>query len=125
MTRAIRAPGRRVLITGIGILTPVGIGCDAFWQGVRAGRSPVRRIDRFDPRQFRSQVAAQIDDFDPLAFMDSRAARRTDRFSQFSMAAGRMALEDGGLATHEGVARDGAVQAGIYLGSALGGIAYA
>jgi 3-oxoacyl-[acyl-carrier-protein] synthase II len=121
---------RRVWITGIGVVSPIGTGRDAFWAGVRRGTSPVRRIDRFDPSPFRSQVAAQIDDFDPLDHMDARAARQLDRFSQFGLAAGRQALADAGLA-HDGgdsTARADGVDRerfGIYLGSALGGIAYA
>ena len=115
---------RRVWITGLGPLTPSGIGVDGFRQGLRAGRSPVRRIDRFDPSAFRSQVAAQMDDFEPLDFMDARTARQVDRFSQFALAAGRLALEDARLVP----GRDGSAdreRIGIYLGSALGGIAYA
>jgi 3-oxoacyl-[acyl-carrier-protein] synthase II len=113
----------RVWITGIGIVSPIGTGREAFWAGVRAAKSPVRRIDRFDPSPFRSQVAAQVDDFEPLDHMDAKAARQLERFSQFSLAAGRLALADAGLG-------DGAMGAdrdrfGIYLGSALGGIAYA
>jgi len=118
---------RRVWITGLGVVSPIGTGRDAFWAGVRAGVSPVRRIDRFDPSPFRSQVAAQIDDFDPLDHMDARTARQLDRFSQFGLAAGRLALGDAGL---PGDDIDGAPgvdpeRFGIYLGSALGGIAYA
>jgi 3-oxoacyl-[acyl-carrier-protein] synthase II len=115
---------RRVWITGIGPLTPSGMGVDGFRAGLRAGRSPVRRIDRFDPSAFRSQVAAQMDDFEPLDFMDARTARQVDRFSQFALAAGRLALEDARLVP----GRDGSAdreRIGIYLGSALGGIAYA
>jgi 3-oxoacyl-[acyl-carrier-protein] synthase II len=115
---------RRVWITGLGPLTPSGIGVDGFRRGLRAGRSPVRRIDRFDPSAFRSQVAAQMDDFEPLDFMDARTARQVDRFSQFALAAGRLALEDARLVP----GRDGSAdreRIGIYLGSALGGIAYA
>jgi 3-oxoacyl-[acyl-carrier-protein] synthase II len=118
---------RGVWITGIGVVSPIGSGRDAFWAGVRAGVSPVRRIDRFDPSPFRSRVAAQIDDFDPLDHMDARTARQLDRFSQFGLAAGRQALDDAGL----GGAADGGADGvdrerfGIYLGSALGGIAYA
>jgi 3-oxoacyl-[acyl-carrier-protein] synthase II len=115
---------RRVWITGLGPLTPSGIGVNAFRDGLRAARSPVRRIDRFDPSAFRSQVAAQMDDFEPLDFMDARTVRQVDRFSQFALAAGRLALEDARLVP----GRDGSAdreRIGIYLGSALGGIAYA
>src|SRR5258706_12953171 len=85
--------GPRVWITGIGIITAAGTGLEAFRAGLRAGRSPVRRIDRFDPAPFRSQVAAQVDDFDPLAHMDPKTARQLDRFSQFGLVAGRPALQ--------------------------------
>jgi 3-oxoacyl-[acyl-carrier-protein] synthase II len=115
---------RRVLITGLGIVTATGIGLDAFRAGLLAARSPVRRIDRFDPSPFRSQVAAQVDDFDPLDHMDARTARQLDRFSQFGLAAGQLALADAGLSPgREGCAAPERI--GIYLGSALGGIAFA
>jgi 3-oxoacyl-[acyl-carrier-protein] synthase II len=115
---------RRVWITGIGPITAIGTGRDAFRVGLRAGRSPVKRIDRFDPSPFRSQVAAQVDDFDPLAWMPPKTARQLDRFSQFGLVAGQLALADAGLRPGED---DGARadRIGIYLGSALGGIAYA
>lgn len=115
---------RRVWITGIGVISAVGIGLDAFRAGLREGRSPVKRIDRFDPSPFRSQVAAQIDDFAPLDHMDARAARSLDRFSQFGLAAGRMAMADAGLVPGAPGAAHGD-RIGIYLGSALGGIAFA
>ena len=88
---------RRVWITGLGIITAIGTGLDAFRAGLRAARSPVKRIDRFDPSPFRSQVAAQVDDFDPLAWMPPKTARQLDRFSQFGLVAGRLALDDAGL----------------------------
>ena len=117
-------PVRRVWITGIGLVTPIGIGLEAFWAGLRAGRSPVRAIDRFDATPFRSRVAAQVDDFDPLSIMDARTARGLDRFSQFSLAAGRQAMADAGLSPgSRGHVR--ADRIGVYIGSALGGIAYA
>ncbi|MEZ0240538.1 MAG: beta-ketoacyl synthase [Chloroflexota bacterium] len=115
---------RSVWITGLGLITPIGTGREAFWAGVRAGRSPVRRIDRFDPAPFRSQVAAQVDDFDPLAHMDPKTARQLDRFSQFGLVAGRLALEDARLTPGENGSAE-RERIGIYLGSALGGIAYA
>ncbi len=115
---------RRIWITGIGIVTPIGTGVDAFRAGLRAARSPVARIDRFDPSPFRSQVAAQVDDFDPLAWMPAKTARQLDRFSQFALVAGRLALDDAAL-TPGGPQAPAADRIGIYLGSALGGIAYA
>lgn len=115
---------RRVWITGIGLVTPIGTGIDAFRDGLRQAESPVKRIDRFDPSAFRSQVAAQIDDFDPLAWMPPRTARQLDRFSQFGMVAGRLALDDAGLRPGDAGAPD-QDRIGIYLGSALGGIAFA
>ena len=115
---------RRIWITGIGIVTASGIGVDAFRVGLRDGHSPVQRIDRFDPTPFRSQVAAQVDAFDPLAYMPAEHARRLDRFSQMGMAAGRLALDDAAFVPDaRGTAS--AERTGIYLGSALGGIAYA
>jgi 3-oxoacyl-[acyl-carrier-protein] synthase II len=120
---------RRVWITGLGLVTPVGIGREAFWAGVHAGRSPVQRIDRFDPSAFRSQVAAQADAFKPLDHMDAKTARQLDRFSQFGLVAGRLALEDAGLGAGDDGRRAAAgaerERFGVYLGSALGGIAYA
>ncbi len=115
---------RRVWITGIGPLTAIGTGNDAFRAGLRTGVSPVKRIDRFDPSPFRSQVAAQIDDFDPGAWMPPKTARQLDRFSQFGLVTGQLALEDAGLRPGEGGAA-APERIGIYLGSALGGIAYA
>ncbi len=115
---------RRIWITGIGVITPIGTGLDAFRAGLRAGLSPVKRIDRFDPSPFRSQVAAQVDDFDPLSWMPPKTARQLDRFSQFGLVAGRLALDDARMTP----GADGAAapeRIGIYLGSALGGIAYA
>ncbi len=119
-----RIDRRRVWITGIGPITAIGTGRNGFRAGLRAGVSPVMRIDRFDPSPFRSQVAAQVDDFDPLAWMPPKTARQLDRFSQFGLVAGQLALADAKLQPGE---RDAPSpeRIGIYLGSALGGIAYA
>jgi 3-oxoacyl-[acyl-carrier-protein] synthase II len=115
---------RRIWITGLGLVTPIGTGVDAFRAGLRRAESPVKRIDRFDASPFRSQVAAQVDDFDPLAWMPPKTARQLDRFSQFGMVAGRLALDDAGMRPGEAGAPD-PDRVGIYLGSALGGIAFA
>ena len=115
---------RRIWVTGIGLITPIGTGIEAFRAGLHAACSPVKAIDRFDPSPFRSHVAAQIDDFEPLSWMPPKTARQLDRFSQFGLVAGRLALDDSGLVPGaRGAAESDRI--GIYLGSALGGIAYA
>ena len=111
---------RRVVITGIGAVTPVGHGHDGLWRGVLANRSAVRAIDRFDPSPFPSRVAAQIDDFVPTDHLEPKRARRLDRFSQLAVAAARMAADDAQLPL-DGEGRD---QTGVFLGSALGGVAF-
>lgn len=116
---------RRVWITGLGLITATGSGRDGFWAGVQAGRSPVRAIDRFDASPFRSRVAAHVDDFEPLDHMPAKTARQLDRFSQFGLAAGQMALADAGLRPGDDPRAAEPHRVGIYLGSALGGIAYA
>jgi 3-oxoacyl-[acyl-carrier-protein] synthase II len=114
-------PERRVVITGIGPVTPIGIGRDAFWSGLRAARSAVRRITRFDPTPFRSHVAAEIDDFDPTRWVEPRRARRLDRCSLFSLAAARLALVDAGIELD----REDPDRIGAMMGTALGGVSFA
>ncbi|MFH1764225.1 MAG: beta-ketoacyl synthase N-terminal-like domain-containing protein [Gemmatimonadota bacterium] len=91
------ADHRRVVITGLGPITASGIGVDAFWKGLNRGQSPIRRVDRFDASAFRSQLAAQVDDFDPSDFFEAQAARRLDRFGQFTLVATILALKDADL----------------------------
>lgn len=112
---------RRVVITGLGLVTPIGIGAENLWAGVLAGRSAVGPLTRFDPSPFRSRLAAEIPSFDPLDYVDAHAVRRMDRFAQFGVAAARLAMQDAvldrcSIAPH---------RAGVAVGSALGGIAYA
>jgi 3-oxoacyl-[acyl-carrier-protein] synthase II len=109
---------RRVVITGIGAITPIGSGAEGLWQGVRCGEPAGRRITRFDPAGLRSQVAAEIPHFDPTEYVSAKRARRLDHFSQLSVAASAQALADAGLAGGSPELRRGAV----YLGSALGGV---
>src|SRR5438874_2296675 len=104
---------KSVVITGIGAITPIGSGRDGLWRGVVGGQSAVRRITRFDPSQFRSQVAAQVDDFNPLDYLDAARARRLDRYSQFAVAAAQQAVLDSGLCLSS---RD-AEHTGVYFGS--------
>ena len=114
-------PERRVVITGIGPVTPIGVGVDDFWEGLRGARSVVRRLTRFDPSPFRSQLAAEVDGFEPAMWMEPRRAKRLDRCSQFTLAAARLAITDAGLElTSEDPDRIGAM-----MGSALGGVEFA
>ncbi len=109
------------MITGLGAVTPLGHGCADLWCGLRRGRSAVGPLTRFDASAFKSQVAAQIDDFDPLQWVDARTVRRMDRYSQFAVVAAVQALADSGLELTATDRQDG----GVYLGSALGGLAFA
>jgi 3-oxoacyl-[acyl-carrier-protein] synthase II len=110
---------RRVVITGIGAVTPIGAGVEGLWRGVQRGKSAVTSIKRFDASPFASRVAAEID-FDPLDFLPARQARRLDRFSQLAIVSAQMAVEDSGICPEE-LKRN---RAGIYIGSALGGVAF-
>jgi 3-oxoacyl-[acyl-carrier-protein] synthase II len=110
----------RVFITGIGAITPIGSGKDGLWRGALGGRRGVKSIDRFDASAFRSQVAGQVDDFDPGALLNRKEAQRTDRFSQFAIAAAQMAFDD---ANYTPTGDDG--DFGVWIGSALGGAAFA
>lgn len=110
----------RVAVTGIGLVTPLGIGVEDVWTNVLAERIAVRALTRFPAEAYRSKIAAEIDGFDPRDFVSDKRIRRTDRFAQFAIAASRLALAD--AAYH--VNGNGS-DVGVYLGSALGGLAYA
>ncbi|HMU61103.1 MAG TPA: beta-ketoacyl-ACP synthase II [Gemmatimonadales bacterium] len=112
---------RRVVITGIGAITPIGIGVEALWAGLQRGESAVRTITRFDPAPFRTRIAAQVDDFHATDHIEERKARRIDRFGQFSVAASRMALVDADL----DLGKENRDRVGVMMGTALGGIGMA
>jgi len=106
------------VITGVGVVTPLGIGKEAFWDGLANGRSGIRRITRFDPSDLSSQIAGEVPDFEPLDFMDRKDARRMDRFTQFAVAAAALALADAGLDDKVPLGE----RAGVLIGSGVGGI---
>ena len=110
---------RRVVITGMGVVTPVGTGIVQFWDNMISGKSGVSRIETFDVEKIASKIAAQIKDFDPTAFMDAKAAKRMDRFAQFAVAATVLALEDSGLK----ITGENENDVGVYIGSGIGGLA--
>jgi 3-oxoacyl-[acyl-carrier-protein] synthase II len=102
-------------------VTPIGTGAGELWEGLRARRSAVREITRFDPAPFRSRIAAEIPDYRAQDFLDSKRARRYDRFSQLSVTAALLALRDAELE----LGRQDPERVGAMMGSALGGVAFA
>jgi 3-oxoacyl-[acyl-carrier-protein] synthase II len=112
---------RRVVITGVGAITPIGTTADGLWQGLREEKSAVRLISRFDPEPFRSHIAAEVPDFRAGDFLEDRRVRRLDRFGQFSVAAARLAVEDAEL----DLASCDLERVGSTMGTALGGVGYA
>jgi 3-oxoacyl-[acyl-carrier-protein] synthase II len=116
-----RSGKRRVAITGVGAITPIGLTASGLWCGIRRERSAVGLISRFDPSPFRSHVAAEVTDFVATDHLERKRAKRLDRFGQFSVVAARMAMEDAGI----DIASEDRDRIGSMMGSALGGVAYA
>jgi 3-oxoacyl-[acyl-carrier-protein] synthase II len=112
---------RRVAITGIGAVTPIGTGRRDFWEGVRAGRRGVGPVTRFDVSSYRTRIAGEIPGFDFADFFSPKRAGRLDRFAQLSIAAAQLALEDAGLVIGEGLHAIPETEMGVTIGSALGG----
>lgn len=112
---------RRVVITGVGPITPIGTTRDGFWDGLQRQRSAVRSISRFDPSPFRSHNAAEINDFVARDHLENKRAKRLDRFAQFSVVAAQMALADADL----DLSKEDRERVGANMGTALGGVSYA
>jgi 3-oxoacyl-[acyl-carrier-protein] synthase II len=111
---------RRVVITGLGVVSPVGIGLGAMWDAVAAGRSGIRPITAFDVSEYPVRFAGTIDEFDPAASLGVKEARRMSRFQQFAVVAADEAMRDAGLARMEEAAD--AERAGVVVGSGIGGL---
>lgn len=112
---------RRVVVTGIGAVTPIGITRQGMWEGMLAQRSAVRSVTRFDPSEFRSHNAAEVRDFDPADFLDRKRAKRLDLFGQYSVTAARLAVADAELVLE----RERRERIGANMGTALGGVGFA
>jgi 3-oxoacyl-[acyl-carrier-protein] synthase II len=110
---------RRVVVTGIGLCTPVGIGTEETWTGLVEGRSGIAPITRFDATSFATRFAGEVKGFDPTRWMTSREAKQVDLFIQFAIAAGSMAMADSGLT----ITPELAERVGCYVGAGLGGLA--
>ena len=107
-----------MVLTGVGVISPIGSGKDVFWEALLAGKNGIGRITRFDPADCASQIAGEVKDFDPTAFIDRKEAKRMDRYTQFAVAASKMAVEDAGL----DLAAEDRDRIGTYIGSGVGGI---
>ena len=109
---------RRVVITGLGIISPVGIGIPATWQNIVAGKSGITKITRFDASAMAAQIAGEVKDFDATQFLSAKDARRMDRFIHFGLVAGMEAFKDSGLE----VTDKNAERIGVNIGSGIGGL---
>ena len=109
---------RRVVVTGLGVISPVGSTIASFWESLLAGKSGVRIIEGFDVSAYPTKIAAQVRDFNPGDFLSRKEARRMDRFVQFACAATKLALEDSGLRIDAGLAE----RTGVWIGSGIGGL---
>jgi 3-oxoacyl-[acyl-carrier-protein] synthase II len=109
---------RRVVITGLGVVSPLGCDLKIFWDRIKSGHSGIRRITKFDASKMTTQIAGEVVEFDPAAFIPPKEARRMDQFSQFAIGAAKMALVDSGLdmnaEDHEKI--------GVIVGSGIGGL---
>jgi len=108
---------RRVVVTGVGLLSPVGLSTGETWDGLLAGRSGIRTITHFDPSAFAARIAGEVKGFDPLRFVDKKDVKKMDAFIQYALAASQMAMDDARLA----VTSEFADRVGVFIASGIGG----
>src|ERR671938_460712 len=106
-------------VTGIGVVSPIGVGRKRFWSSLLANESGAGPVTLFDPDGFEVRIAAECTDFDPQDFMDRKVAARTDRFAQMGLASAKLALEDAGVWDE---LNNRAERVGLILGSGIGGV---
>src|SRR5688500_13705466 len=109
---------RRVVVTGMGLLTAVGNDLKTSWEALLQGRSGVRRITKFDPSDFPTQIAAELDGFEVERYIDKKEIRRQDPFTQYAVATTEMAVQDSGI----DFASENSDRVGVIIGSGIGGI---
>jgi 3-oxoacyl-[acyl-carrier-protein] synthase II len=108
---------RRVVVTGVGLVSPLGIGTKANWEALRAGRSGIGPITRFDASQFSARIAGEVKDFDPLQFVEKKDVKKMDVFIQLAIAAAQFAVDDAALQVTAG----NATRVGVFIASGIGG----
>ena len=111
-------PVRRVVITGLGLVTPLGTGVDKTWKALCAGESGIGRITRFDPTGYDAQIAGEVKDFDPAQFIEKKEIKKMDTFIHYAVGASQLAVDDAGLK----VSPEEATRVGVYIGSGIGGL---
>lgn len=109
---------KRVVITGMGVVSSLGIGVEKFWDSIKEGKSGISLVSKFDTTDFPTKVAAEIKEFEPTDFIDKKEAKRMDRFTQYAMAAARMAIEKSGI----NFDNEDRFRVGVIVGSGIGGI---
>jgi 3-oxoacyl-[acyl-carrier-protein] synthase II len=109
---------KKVVVTGIGLITPLGVGVGKTWDFLLQGRSGIRRITQFDAEQFPTKIAGEVDGFNPEDYIEPKEIKKMDRFIHFALAASQMAIEDSGLKITEGNAE----RVGVIVGSGIGGL---
>ncbi len=118
MSKPLNGSKRRVVVTGLGVVSPVGNNVATAWNNILAGQSGITRISKFDPSQFSSQIAGEVKDFDVSQFLPAKDARRMDTFIQYGLVAGIEAFKDSGLEVTE----QNAERIGVSIGSGIGGL---
>ena len=111
-------PIRRVVVTGLGLVTPLGTGVEKTWKALCAGESGIGRITRFDPSGYDAQIAGEVKDFDPAQFIEKKEIKKMDTFIHYAVGASQLAVEDARLT----VAPEEATRVGVYIGSGIGGL---
>jgi len=109
---------RRIAVTGVGLVTPVGIGVTESWKNIIQGVSGISRITKFDPSNFSSQIAGEVKNFDPVNYLNPKEARRMDTFIQYGLVAGTEAIKDAGFEVNDSNAH----RIGVSIGSGIGGL---
>jgi 3-oxoacyl-[acyl-carrier-protein] synthase II len=109
---------RRVVVTGLGLVTPLGMGVEKTWKALCAGESGIRRITKFDPTGYDAQIAGEVRDFDPAQFIEKKEIKKMDTFIHYAVGASQLAVDDAGFK----VTPEEASQVGVYIGSGIGGL---
>ncbi|WP_370693550.1 beta-ketoacyl-ACP synthase II [Nitrospira tepida] len=114
----VQGPRRRVVVTGLGAVTPLGTGVEKTWNAICAGQSGIARITRFDPAGYDAQIAGEVKDFDPAQFIEKKEIKKMDAFIHYAVGAAQMAVDDAGYK----IAPEEATRVGVYIGSGIGGL---